>query len=362
MSWFIRRPGGSARCWSNRAANSVTRGGAGVTERQRGNPQPGQHDLFGPPPSDAELVRAAVPEPEVVQIAARLPKNLHFGTSSWSFPGWVGIVYAQLYSTAILARHGLAAYARHPLLNAVNLDSTFYKVQTTEHLASYAANVPEHFRFIVKAYAGLTVGPDSAMASDQRFLDARFAADSVVKPLVEALGAKLGALLFQFSPLGPRLTREPRVFIARLGEFLAALPAGPTYAVELRDPEFLGSDYEAALRGGGAVHCASVHSRMPPVDQQVTSSGKGPMFIRWMLHPGEDYESAGARYAPFDRLRAPDKLNRDRIAAMVGTGLSSGRDVHVIAANNAEGSAPLTLLELAKTIVTNWTLASNTTV
>jgi uncharacterized protein YecE (DUF72 family) len=170
---------------------------------------------------------------------------------------------------------------------------------------------------------------------------------------VEALGAKLGALLFQFSPLGPRFTREPRVFVARLGEFLAALPAGPTYAVELRDPEFLGSDYEAALRAAGATHCSSVHSRMPPVDRQVSPGRKGPMFIRWMLHPGDDYESAGARYAPFDRLREPDKLNRDRIAGMVQAGLSSGRDVHVIAANNAEGSAPLSLLELAKTVVTN---------
>ncbi len=125
--------------------------------------------------------------------------------------------------------------------------------------------------------------------------------------------------------------------------------------MELRDPELLGSDYEAALRAGGAVHCCNVHSRMPPVDQQVRMSptARGPLLIRWMLQPGDDYESAGARFAPFDRLRAPDKLNRDRIAAMTREGLSAGRDVHVIAANNAEGSAPLTLLELAKTIVTD---------
>lgn len=316
-----------------------------------------QQDLFGPPPADAEIVRAAGQSEQVVQVAARLPKNLHFGTSSWSFPGWVGIVYEQLYSASVLARYGLAAYARHPLLNAVNLDSTFYKVQTPEQLAKYAADVPDHFRFMVKAYSGLTAAPESSMALrrgvEQVFLDARFAAHSVVKPLVEGLGAKLGALLFQFSPLGLRFTREPRVFAARLGEFLAALPSGPTYAVELRDPELLGSDYEGALRAAGAVHCSSVHSRMPSVDGQVPLSGKGPMLIRWMLHPGEDYQSAGTQYAPFDRLRAPDKLNRDRIAAMVGAGLSAGRDVHVIAANNAEGSAPLTLLELAKTIVTN---------
>jgi uncharacterized protein YecE (DUF72 family) len=305
-----------------------------------------------------EIVRAAVPDEQVVRIARQLPKSLHFGTSSWSFPGWVGIVYAQLYSASTLARYGLGAYARHPLLNAVNLDSTFYRVQRTEQLAAYAAEVPEAFRFMVKAYAGLTTVPDSSLAIRRRvdpvFLDARFAARTVIAPLMEAFGPKLGALLFQFSPLGSGYTREPRHFISRLGEFLCALPRGPTYAVELRDPELLGSEYEGALRAAGAVHCSNVHSRMPPVDQQVrASSAKGPLLIRWMLQPGDDYESAGARYAPFDRLREPDKLNRDRIAAMVGAGLSAGRDVHVVAANNAEGSAPLTLHELAKTIVTN---------
>jgi uncharacterized protein YecE (DUF72 family) len=320
--------------------------------------QPAQHDLFGAPPGgDTDLVRPAVPDAQIVQISRRLPKNLHFGTSSWSFPGWVGIVYAQLYSASVLSRHGLAAYARHPLLNAVNLDSTFYKVQTTEQLAAYAAVVPDSFRFVVKAYAGLTTVPESSMVAQRRldpvFLDAGFAARAVVKPLVDALGAKLGALLFQFSPLGPRYTREPHRFVARLGEFLSALPAGPTYAVELRDPEILGSEYERVLRAAGAIHCSNAHSRMPPVDRQVAFARRGPLLIRWMLQPGDDYESAGARYAPFDRLQDPDKLNRDCIAAMIRAGLSAERDVFVMVANNAEGSAPLTLHELAKTIVTN---------
>ena len=126
-----------------------------------------QQDLFGAPATAAgvEFVRAAVPDEQVVQVARRLPKNLHFGTSSWSFPGWVGIVYAQLYSASVLSRYGLSAYARHPLLNAVKVDSTFYKVQTVAHLAGYAAEVPETFRFMVKAYVGLTTVPVRASAT-----------------------------------------------------------------------------------------------------------------------------------------------------------------------------------------------------
>jgi uncharacterized protein YecE (DUF72 family) len=138
------------------------------------------------------LIRPAVPSDEVLRVAQRVPKNLHFGTSSWSFPGWVGIVYDQLYGVPKLARHGLAAYARHPLLRAVNLDSPFYKVPVPEQIAAYAAAVPEDFRFLVKAYSGLTAAPDSGMALrrgvEPVFLDAAFAARAVIELLTQGLG------------------------------------------------------------------------------------------------------------------------------------------------------------------------------
>jgi uncharacterized protein YecE (DUF72 family) len=315
-----------------------------------------QQDLFGGVPADALPVRPAPPDPELLKVAQRVPKNLHLGTSSLSFPGWAQIVYAEQYGVALLARHGLRAYAQHPLLNALNIDSTFYRPQTPEQLKRYAEDVPDQFRFVVKAYTGLTTAPDTPRAQQRNiepvFLDPLYAKDFVVRPLVEGLGSKLGAVLFQFSPLGSRYTRDPETFVARLGEFLTALPRGPVYAVELRDPEVLGAEYEDALAAAGAVHCSTVHSRMPPVDTQVIDGGSGPIIIRWMLQPGDDYERAGARFAPFNRIQEPDKLSRSRILGVVSRGLSSGRDVYVMAANNAEGSAPLTLFELARSVAT----------
>ncbi|HEY6323978.1 MAG TPA: hypothetical protein VJA16_20740, partial [Thermoanaerobaculia bacterium] len=65
-------------------------------------------------PALAAAVGAAVPSPEVVALAARLPAGIHLGGSTWSFPGWAGLVYDRAHPAARLARHGLAAYARHP--------------------------------------------------------------------------------------------------------------------------------------------------------------------------------------------------------------------------------------------------------
>jgi len=315
---------------------------------------PVQQSLFGGSVEEPPIVEPAIPDDELVSIARRVPKNAHLGTSSWSFPGWVNTVYGAVYPVATLARHGLSAYARHPLMRCVGLDSSYYRPLTTEQFAQYAAQVPEDFLFLVKGFLGLTTSPYSArgvsIKGDPVFLDARYARDTIA-PMMEGLGPKLGAVLFQFSPLGALHTRAPGAFADELESFLSELPVGPQYAVELRDPELLGERYERALAATGAVHCASVHSRMPPVDEQVSDTGRGPLLIRWMLGAGDDYESASARFSPFDTRARPDELNRNRVTGMILKALSSERDVHVVAANNAEGSAPLTVRALAETLV-----------
>jgi uncharacterized protein YecE (DUF72 family) len=62
----------------------------------------------------------------MVALARHLSPQLYLGTSSWTFPGWQGLVYDRAASASVLARYGLAAYARHPLLRTVGLDRTFY--------------------------------------------------------------------------------------------------------------------------------------------------------------------------------------------------------------------------------------------
>jgi uncharacterized protein YecE (DUF72 family) len=317
---------------------------------------PEQQDLFGAPSSEqwADIVRAAPVSAELTRLQKRLPENLKLGTSSWSFTGWNGIVYAEPYKTSTIARHGLAAYAKHPLFSGVGLDRTFYSPVPASELAEYAAVVPDSFRFICKAFTALTTDPQSARASrseiEPAFLDSSLASREVIAPLVEAFGPKLGAVLFQFSPLGPAFLRTPQAFVDQLGEFLNALPQGVPYAVELRDPEILGVPYETMLKQTGATHCATVHSRMPPIDQQVGSIAGPPTVMRWLLHPTQDYASASRRYAPFDRVIDPDPLNLARIVKLILGALRSNRDVHVTAANNAEGSAPHTILEIARAV------------
>jgi uncharacterized protein YecE (DUF72 family) len=311
-----------------------------------------QHDLFGDiAPS---RVAACAPSGEVTDLAAVLPRILYWGTSTWSFPGWAELVYDRNYSESQLARHGLTAYAQHPLLNAVGLDRGFYAPIPRATLRDYASAVPAEFRFVVKAWAALTTPPELATPpylerAPRAYLDAAVAVRDVVDPLVEELGPRLGAIVFQFPPQGARVHRAA-AFHTALSGLLRGLPRGPVYGIELRDPELLGGDYDALLADNGAVHCCNVHPRMPPVDAQ-TRAASGPLVVRWMLHPSQPrYEAARERYAPFDRLVDPDTENRKRIARLLNKCIVTGRSAFVIANNKAEGSAPLTLLELARCV------------
>ncbi|MCF7990365.1 MAG: DUF72 domain-containing protein [Thiohalocapsa sp.] len=317
---------------------------------------------------DDERARSATVEPapvapELAALAAALPLGLRLGTSSWSFPGWAGLVYAAGAPKQSLSREGLRAYSAHPLLRTVGVDSGFYAPLDRRRLAGYASQVPEDFRFLVKAPALVTDrfrrdGRGRGPSENPAFMDPETAIAAAAAPFVEGLGDGAGVLLFQFPPLGRAITDAPRRFAEDLYRFLRRLPKGPVYAVELRDPELLTPDLAAALRHGGALPGLAAHPRLPFVARQRDlfagsadgAAPQGPLVVRWLLRRNRGYAEARDRYAPFDRLSEPDSETRAAIAEMVGEALAGGREVFVIVNNKAEGSSPLTLAELARAL------------
>jgi uncharacterized protein YecE (DUF72 family) len=316
---------------------------------------PTQATLFELPTRKVEPAPARA---EHVELAARLPAALRLGTMSWAFPGWRGIVYAADASAERLASEGLSAYAAHPLLRAVEVDRSFYEPLSSERCQHLAALVPDDFRFVVKAHQECTLRRFPAHARygkkggsvNGRFLDPAYASDVVLGPTRQGLGDKLGALLFQFSPEdhGPA-----EVFAERLAAFVAALPRGPTYAVELRSRALFTPAYVAALAAAGAVHCHNAWSDMPSVSSQaklVPPVARRPLLVRWLLRPGDSYAQAGDRLAPFDRIVEADEPRRSTIARLVTRALQHEVPAIVLVNNDAEGCAPESIARLAVAI------------
>ena len=316
------------------------------------------------------VLPAAFP-PELAELAASLPPQIHLGTSSWSFPGWEGIVYGEAYSDSKLSRDGLTAYGIHPLLRTVSLDRSFYAPLSIAEYLRYAQQVPDDFRFIVKAPASVTDATvrgerGEPVADNPCFLDAELAAREFVEPCLAGLGAKAGVLVFQCSPLPERMLAEPAAWVERLAAFFAALPSlpvgtdeapGPCYALEIRDACLLTPRLIRMLREHGVRYCVGLHARMPEALRQAAALAlmdgeepAGPLVVRWSLHSGFKYEQAKAKYEPFNRLVDEDPATRHSLAELAARYALAGQPVLIIVNNKAEGSAPLSCDALAREI------------
>jgi uncharacterized protein YecE (DUF72 family) len=262
-------------------------------------------------------------------------------------------------------------------LRCVGIDRSFYQPLASADYARYAQQVPADFRFVVKAPAlvsDLTIRTERGAPAEANphFLDPRAALEQFAQPAIEGLGARAGPLLFQLPPLPRETTRDEagHALVARIGAMLAALPRSigdltPIYAVELRNAELLTPRFVKMLREAGARLAIGVHSRMPGAARQsaalramdvLEEEGddwrlKGPLVVRWNLASGLRYDDAKSRYAPFDRLIDPDIPTRGALSHLLHVAVKSGQPSFVIANNKAEGSAPLTLIELAKAVV-----------
>ncbi|CAE6791699.1 DUF72 domain-containing protein [Paraburkholderia haematera] len=310
-------------------------------------------------------VLAAPPSSELLALAAELPPQVHLGTSTWSFPGWNGIVYGDDYSNSKLSREGLTAYGAHPLLKTVSIDRSFYQALTVTEYLRYAQQVPEHFRFIVKAPMTITDATVRAergepVSLNPCFLNAQMAIDEFVTPCLEGLGAKAGALVFQLSPLPDQMLAQPAAFIERVAAFLTALPKlpeGTCYAIEIRDASLLTPRFIRTLKAAGVRYCVGIHARMPDPLRQAAALAlldgepAGPLIVRWSLHGGFKYEQAKAKYEPFNQLVDQDPATRVALAEMAARYALAGQPVVIAINNKAEGSAPLSCVELARAII-----------
>jgi uncharacterized protein YecE (DUF72 family) len=247
------------------------------------------------------------------------------------------------------------------LLSTVGIDRTFYAPITEQDFAAFAAQVPPHFRFMVKAPMAVTspyLRDDTGKFTDStHFLDAPYAIDAFIEPCLAGLQDKAGPLVFQCPPQGGATIRDPDTFINRLYRFLKALPAlpdGVMYAVEVRDRELLTTRFFKCLQTTGARFCVASHARMPSPREQIklaaTVDNPGPLVVRWSLHSGFRYEDAKSRHFPFNRLVDEDPDSRESLAAACMATIENGFPAYVVVNNKAEGSAPLSIAKLAQRI------------
>lgn len=329
----------------------------------KGPPLP-QLALFG-----AEETSAVhgVTLPEDAELAAKAPPDILFGTSSWTFAGWKDIVYGGHVTTQSLLENeaGLRAYASHPLLRTVGVDRSYYNPLTANDLRAYKAALPANFPCVVKLWSELvTLVPRNTTERNPRFLDAEIARETIA-PLETEFREHVGALLIPFPPLNLAMLR-PDQFATRLDAFLSTVATPLPVAVEVRNRELVTPRYLDVLRAHKAAHVPVFWTGMPTLREQRRTLGGGDgralftsnfAVMRLMLPPFTRYAEKKAEYAPFNRIAEAQPEMRQDTRELLQLARAAGvQRVLVLVNNKAEGSAPLTIRALVKSLVDGATL------
>jgi uncharacterized protein YecE (DUF72 family) len=292
------------------------------------------------------------------RLSSRIPPSVRFGTSTWNYPGWRGLVYQQDYGPKGAAAKMLREYAAFPLFGTVGVDSSYYGPPTEAVLRSYAEHLPPGFPCVSKVWSQITVhtftktqDPDRAGKPNPDFLNPDLFVEEIYQPYQRHFAENTGPFVFEFQTIAKYSGIDAEGFANRLDQFFSALPRDAQYAVEVRNEEFLTPMYFAVLREHGVAHVFSSWTRMPPMGHQLDLPGSltGSFILaRALLRPGRTYDEAVDAFAPYDRIREPNpKLRRD-LVRLVETAVRAKIPAYLLVNNRTEGSAPLTIAAVAE--------------
>lgn len=294
--------------------------------------------------------RAALAE----RLRALAGENIWIGGSSWKYEGWLGQIYSRerytvrgRFSKKRFEEECLNEYA--DTFPTVCGDFSFYQFPSPEFWEKLFGRAPGTLKIALKVPEEVTVevfprhpryGPRAGMENPS-YLNA----DALAALFLELLAPyrdRLGPLIFEFGARG----NPPREFIANLEQFLAKLPNGFRYAVEVRNREFLQPRYFDCLRERNIAHVFNAWTRMPLLSEQMAipqAYTADFTVTRALLRQGRKYEDAVAQFQPYDRVQDENPEAREALRAMIKRMREERRAGYIFVNNRLEGNSPETI-------------------
>ena len=300
-------------------------------------------------------------ERDTARLHELATKQIYLGTSSWKYEGWLGQVYKGDYSSPRAAVNKkrfetecLEEFGH--IFPTVCFDGGYWRFPEQKQLEKYAGQLPDDFKMAIKVTNTITERRNRDGIANSGYLDARAYIEHFLEPTRNALGAKLGPIILEFSPFFfgrgfGQLDYNPLQFVKDLHKFLAAIPKeGTMLAVEIRDPELLAFPrYLDCLEYHGVAHTLNEQTWMPDISEQIDVPGvfTAPFtVIRALVRPGVKHNEAVEEFSPYNRTQLELPLMREGIAEAARRAMSSGRALYAYVNNRAEGNAPNTIAEV----------------
>jgi uncharacterized protein YecE (DUF72 family) len=292
------------------------------------------------------------------RLSALAADNVLIGTSSWKYEGWLDQIYSRQrymtrgrFSQKRFNDECLSEYAEtFPIVCG---DFSFYQFPSETYWSKLFGSAPPTLQFAFKAPEEVTVkqfprhpryGP-RAGDDNSSFLDAALF-QSAFLDLLAPYRPRVASLIFEFGSFAKQCYSDVGAFLQELDPFLAALPPGFRYAVEIRNPDFLAPEYFACLRSRRVAHVFSAWTRMPEIRVQTNlrdAYTAGFTVARALLRRGRAYEEAVARFTPYARVQDPDPETRDALRLLIARARQRHEPSYIFVNNRLEGNAPETI-------------------
>lgn len=304
-------------------------------------------------------------------VASLAARNVFIGTSSWKYAGWRELLYTDdryiwrgKFSEARFERLCLSEYAE--VFKTVSVDAAYYKFPDRDYLKGLVDVVPAEFRFTLKVTDDITLRhfPNlprfgrRAGQTNEHFLNADVFNQAFLGAC-EPFQKNIGVIIFEFAQFHTADFARGRDFVAALDEFLAKLPKGWRYGVEIRNRHFLHPEYFAMLARHGVAHVYNSWQDMPPTMEQIEMAGSrtNPEFLaaRFLLKPGRKYEEAVKLFSPYNRVQEPYPEGREAAAELIAQALAARAAVQafIYVNNRFEGNALGSIAAILDSITAN---------
>jgi uncharacterized protein YecE (DUF72 family) len=292
------------------------------------------------------------------KLASLASQNIYLGTSSWKYAGWLGQIYSRnryltrgRFSEKRFQAECLNEYAAtFPIVCG---DFSFYQFPSESYWKRLFESAPASLKYAFKAPEEITVNlfpthpryGTRAGQNNSSFLDALLFQNAFLD-LLEPYQERVAALIFEFGSFPKQIYRSATEFLERLDPFLASLPPQFRYAVEIRNPEFLGPEYFDCLRGRGVAHVFNAWTRMPAIGEQAAFPDAYTAdftVARALLRHGRPYEQAVAMFTPYQQIQDPNPETRQALRELISRARERHQPSYIFVNNRLEGNAPQTI-------------------
>ena len=280
---------------------------------------------------------------------------IRFGTCSWKYDSWQGIVYPE---QGKLTNH-LEEYARH--YDSVEVDQWFWslfgedkvKLPDSKTVNEYLNSVPKGFEFTIKIPNSITLShfythgkPKGApLEPNPHFFSVDLFNEFLKR--IEPLGEHIGVLMFQFEYLNRQKMASQGEFLQRFGEFIANCPRDYRLAVETRNPNYLNERYFEFLNRADLYHIFVQGYYMPPVIQVYNKHADYIRDLAVIRLMGSDRKGIEKRAGDkWGVIVDPRDNELPDIVTLIRALEERKVKVYANVNNHYEGSAPLTIKKI----------------